>query len=187
MAERQLNENESNGVDQDAQKEIDEYWTPERREQASPEPLPEITQEELEALIEKSRKEEGQPTERVESLESYSPEPEATTGTPTEADVGERPFWNGGIIFFTKPDGTDMYGSAEFCGQNNIVLTAAHCVRDHQSGEWYKNVWFARAYRNLLWAQTVSIGWLTTKKAWHSGTSGAPHDVDYAFLTTSTT
>ncbi len=59
-------------------------------------------------------------------------------------DVNTVPFVFAGKMFFSKPDG-DFTCSAQFISKN-VVLTAAHCVRDDKSGDFWKNITFFLQY-----------------------------------------
>ena len=185
MTNNKKNGNDSFNIDEKKQNEITDYWTPERRKKAIPYPIPTVTKKEKDKLKKKNHSFE----ERIESIESYIPdsksESDTSDGEPTNANVKERPFWNGGKLFFTGSDGKDYVGSAQFCGQNNILLTAAHCIRDSETGEWYKNVRFYRAYNNGG-GQHVKVAQLTTKSAWVTGVKEVNFQYDYSFLVTST-
>ncbi len=180
MKEQKSNGNESISLEASELKQLDSYWTDERMEKAIPLPSPKISKEELDRLKEKFKA-----NGIIESVEGYNAELESVAGTPEKANVKERPFWNGGKLYFTKPDGKDYVGSAEFCGDAHIVLTAAHCIRDNKTGEWYKNVVFKRAYDNGG-GQKVEIKILTSKSAWHNGSGDKPYEVDYSFLVAKT-
>ncbi len=101
-----------------------EYWTPERKATAKPFSPLKITSENL-----------NEPTNFIS----------AEIGKPFEADVKRLPFYKAGKFFFTK-DNKDIWGSAQFVGHCQIVLTAAHCVRDIKTGELYKNLLFSLGY-----------------------------------------
>ena len=178
MTEQSNNENDSFDIEDKNQKRINDYWTPERLNKAIPHPLPEVTEEEKENLKKKMHS----PLVTIECVEPYMPGTDLSDGTPTKADVGKRPFWNGGKLYYTKPDGKDYVASAQFCGKDNILLTAAHCIRDHKTGKWSTNVRFYRAY-NDGGGQSVNVTRLTTKKAW---VTGGEYDFrfDYSFLVT---
>lgn len=180
MKGQKTNENESVTFEKSELDQIESYWTEERMEKALPHPSPEVSKEELDKLKGKFKT-----SGVIESVEGYDSELGLLTGTPEKANVKERPFWNGGKIFFTKPDGKDYVGSAQFCGDAYIVLTAAHCIRDNKTGEWYKNVLFKRAYSNGG-GQKVKIKTLATKSAWYNGSDSKPYDVDYGFLVATT-
>ena len=59
-------------------------------------------------------------------------------------DVNTVPLVFAGKMFFSKPDG-DFMCSAQFISKN-VLLTAAHCVRDDKSGDFWKNITFFLQY-----------------------------------------
>ena len=59
-------------------------------------------------------------------------------------DVNQMPLVFAGKMFFSKPDG-DFTCSAQFISKN-VLLTAAHCVRDDKSGDFWKNITFFLQY-----------------------------------------
>ncbi len=59
-------------------------------------------------------------------------------------DVNTVPLVFAGKMFFSKRDG-DFMCSAQFISKN-VVLTAAHCVRDDKSGDFWKNITFFLQY-----------------------------------------
>ncbi len=69
-----------------------------------------------------------------------------------------------GKFFFTEPKG-DMVCSAQFIAPN-VVLTAAHCVRDADSGAYYSNFMFALQYHDG--ASSRRYGWkcVATPDGW---------------------
>lgn len=167
-------------------REIEEYWTEERMENAIPMPNPEISEEEFQRLINTPQEEESKSQEESKSVESsFVGESEVivyTAGVPTRANVNERPFWNGGKFFFTKPDGGNYVCSAEFVGSNRVIMTAAHCLRSKDTGEWYSNFLFRRAYEN---GGGQAVGWKCAAlwSDWFVG-SDKPYNWkrDYGFL-----
>lgn len=173
--------NKDNIIKNDAPEDaVEAYWTEERIKNAIPLPLPEITEEELQRLL----KNEGKATQPlVQSMEGSDARVE-TPGVPEKANVNERPFWNGGKLFFTKPDGKDYSCTAEFTGQNNIVLTAAHCVRNGETGAWYKNFNFRRAYNN---GGGQSVGWNCASAYYMWYMPPYNYKFDYAFIQTTST
>lgn len=69
-------------------------------------------------------------------------------GEPYEVNENDHPYDTGGKFLFSS-DSQDFQGSAQFCGHCQIILTAAHCVKNENTGENYKNFAFARAYREV--------------------------------------
>jgi hypothetical protein len=59
-------------------------------------------------------------------------------------DVNSMPLIFAGKMFFTKPEG-DYMCSAQFISKD-VLLTAAHCVRDDKSGDFWKNITFFLQY-----------------------------------------
>lgn len=154
-----------------------EYWTDERIAAAKPiEPEP-PTEEELSRLAEIPLKEPPAGPQVIEAS------PGEVEGTPEKANVKERPFWNGGKLYFTKPGEGDFYGSAEFVGNKRVLLTAAHCVIDGNSKtpKWYKNFHFRRAYNN---GGGQHVGW-QCMAVWNLYFAyGKNRAYDYAFIHT---
>lgn len=99
---------------------------------------------------------------------------------PIDADTSVSPFDAGGKLFLTM-NGKDYYCSAQFCGDDFLVLTAAHCVRDAVSGEWAENIFFVRAYKDLSHQQTFPVKAAVVNKNWNSDVNAR---LDYAFVIT---
>ncbi len=79
---------------------------------------------------------------------NFKPSKIDTVGTVTRADVTQYPFKLCGKLFFSDSNGNDYFASAQFCGDNAIILTAAHCVFDYENGNYYENFMFKEAYNN---------------------------------------
>lgn len=154
---------------------IEDYWTEAREQQARPMPMPRVSEEEFNKLfpngVKKPEKEIVIPPSRPGI---------AAMGSVESADVKERPFWNGGKLFFKSPEG-DMQCSAEFVGSSRTVLTAAHCVMDAETGEWYTNFKFKRAYKNGG-GQSAGVHCITVYSAWHDDSGNKKWD--YALIYT---
>ncbi len=158
---------------------IEKYWTEDKMKNAIPLPLPEVSDEKLEEILKgKQIKGKQDGSEKIKSMEGAGAEV-LTPGVPVRANVSERPFWNGGKLFFTKPDGKNYSCTAEFTGQNNILLTAAHCVRDGNTGAWYKKFMFRRAYNN---GGGQSVGWTCAMAYYMWAKPPMNFKYDYAFI-----
>lgn len=161
---------------------IEAYWTEDRMNAARVVEMPELNEEQFQRLM-RDATPQVVSEDTVQTIESSPIGPEAT-GVPERADVGERPFWNGGKFFFSKPDGSDWVGSAEFVGSNRCIMTAAHCLHDGSSATWYKNFLFRRAYSN---GGGQAVGWRFAAIYTNYYSSGSPNYVfDYGFLCAST-
>jgi V8-like Glu-specific endopeptidase len=159
-----------------------EYWTPERMKGAKPYPMPSLSSEQLQELIQQNEQA-GIIQNRRPVIMQDDPTLEGIQGTPQVADVNQRPFWNGGRFFFTTSQGVDSSGTAAFVGANNMVMTAAHCVTDPFSGAPYSNLMFYRAYNNgggqKVGAPSVGV-WTT----FYNPATPVKTPWDYAFIRT---
>ena len=104
-------------------------------------------------------------------------------GVPSPADLSKSPFKYGGILLFRKADGLSNRCSAQFVGEKNILLTAAHCVRDPKSGKFYEITGFYRAFNENTFAKKFTAACMGTKSGWVS-TSDERYQYDYAFIRT---
>ena len=152
-------------------KRAEAYWTKNRIKNARPFPL--INADE-ETLI--------QFQEPIESWKENGIEINSA-----RADVNERPFSYNGKFFGTTNDGVDFQCSASFVKEaesenQNIIMTAAHCVRDHRSGHWFGNFLFKRAY-NDGGGQDFGINCVG---AWDLYAPAGHAQYDYAFMRTTT-
>ena len=101
----------------------------------------------------------------------------AITTEPKQADLTKRPFEAGGKLFFTL-DNKDFVGSASIVGQNNIVLTAAHCVQDSKTGDLAENFLFSRCFSGESSAEDIAFKKIVVKENWVKEKS---RRWDYAF------
>lgn len=158
-----------------------EYWTAERMAAAEPVDLPVVDPAELGPETGDEDDEEPSTSIFIPSGEPGRPQP---GGTPARADVNVRPFWNVGKLFYTKPSGGDFYGSAEFVGSPNVIMTAAHCLWDFDARK--QNDWFAfyRAYEGGG-GQRI---WLANGVIWNAYYESGRVDwrYDYGFCKTET-
>lgn len=163
-----------------------DYWTEERLKKATPKEAPEITEQE----IEKMKKEK---TQLVSPKIIAKPGPSkngartpAKTGVPSEADVDEYPFNTAGVLYFTEGDGGEHRCSAQFVAPN-VLLTAAHCVRDKETGEYYTNFEFHQGYRKGKEKGIIYGISAATRDSWVVGEGeDTNRKVDYGFIITET-
>lgn len=177
MEENSKKKNGFDSLDDNELQTIENYWTEERMRNAIPHPIPEISEKRLKKLKKKSS-----PND-MESMEGKKFHFDSYNITPTNADVTKQPYCNAGKLFFTKSDGKNYMGSAEFCGNHQIVLTAAHCVRDHTTGDWFTNILFFPAYANGG-KEKFPIKLKFTPDNWYNKKKDEPFHLDYSFLTT---
>ncbi len=116
-----------------------DHWTPEAISAAVQAPKPDVDPA-------KVRKAGGT------SRSAENPGAMASAVSPAVAKMHERaagdintvPLVFAGRLFFSKPDG-DFVCSAQFISKN-VLITAAHCVRDDKSGDFWKNMTFFLQY-----------------------------------------
>jgi hypothetical protein len=89
-----------------------------------------------------------------------------------------------GKFFFSKSDG-DYICSAQFIAPN-IILTAAHCMRDDTTGQWYKDFVFALQYQRGQTTQQVTPKCYGMWNKWvHASDDDEIHwHYDYAMILT---
>lgn len=150
-----------------------EYWTPERMSNARSVSPPKIRPKQF-----------NEPSNNNSTCFSSH-----ICDEPYEADINTLPYMCGGKIFFTKKVGNQIQpftGSGQFVWHCLIVLTAAHCVKDHETGEWYDNLVFARGYKEnedgSIEQELFTFDLVGTMDDWvHSENFS---DLDYAFCRT---
>jgi Trypsin len=87
-------------------------------------------------------------------------------GERMSGNVKNKPLYWAGKLFFTKTDG-DYVCSAQFISKN-VVLTAAHCVRDSDTGDWHTNFAFALQYENGKYSHVYGARCFSTLAGWVS-------------------
>ncbi len=98
---------------------------------------------------------------------------------PFSGNVHTTPLVFAGRLFLTSPQG-DMVCSAQFISPG-IVLTAAHCVQDNKTGQYYRNFGFALQYENGKYAKMFSARCAAVLTSWLDPPP-ANHLYDYAML-----
>jgi hypothetical protein len=119
---------------------LTEFWTPQRLREANPLPVPVATDP-------------GTPSQAFPSEPQRSGQPKASPNSLAKAssavarasgNVATRPLYWAGKFFFAKPEGPRVC-SAQFISPG-IVITAAHCIRDDNTGQWYTNFLYRHQY-----------------------------------------
>ncbi|PGU52816.1 trypsin-like serine peptidase [Bacillus cereus] len=117
-----------------------EYWTSERKMNANP-----LSNEEnLKELNNSLQYNETNPV-----LPSDLKFTDSFLGRPYPANLKRSPYDCGGKFFLTKVTGgtkEDFVASAQFVGHQQMILTAAHAVRERGTGNYYENLLFIHGY-----------------------------------------
>jgi hypothetical protein len=102
-----------------------------------------------------------------------------TPGAPQQADVSLSPHSLVGKLLFTK-DGQDTYCTAQLVGDDSMILSAAHCVRDKNSGQLHNKMSFIAGYKDSLnrFSAVSCVGTWST----FPDLKVPNYAVDYAFL-----
>jgi len=135
-------------------------WTRSQMEGAKQAELPSVNPETVRAAVRRMRAGHaaGEPGSTPE--EDLAP----AGGERMSGNVRNRPLYWAGRLFFTEPDGVYVC-SAQFIDKN-IVLTAAHCVRDPDTGNWYDNIVFALQYEKGKYSQVYKTRCFATLSGW---------------------
>lgn len=140
-----------------------DYWTPERIAQAEPTQL---------ELIKDVNDINNLPNQNIIPNKSNE---------PTPVDVSIWPFKLGGQLHYTDVnDGKSKSCTAQIVGHFNVLLTAAHCVRDSASGAYHTNFEFHKGYREGEAEEIIPIQAVITHEEW----IGHNRAYDYAFCYT---
>ncbi|HET7716425.1 MAG TPA: hypothetical protein VFK86_12445 [Bauldia sp.] len=82
----------------------------------------------------------------------------------SERKVLRKPLYWAGKLFYRTPRG-DFTCSAQFISPS-VVLTAANCVRDPDTGAWYEDFVFALGYDRGKWIELYDYDCAATKNGW---------------------
>jgi hypothetical protein len=153
-----------------------DVWTPEAMTAAAPVALPEIDPAAVHAFA-GHRAAEGLP--RQDEPQDIA----AAGGSGNQRSSGniyKTPLHWSGALFSTSPSGGGEKCSAQFIS-NDVVVTAAHCVRDAVTGAYNRNIAFALEYQKGRYSQLYRSTCAWTYDSWVS--SDPSHYLyDYAFI-----
>lgn len=90
-----------------------------------------------------------------------------TASDPEKADLSKMPFIVGGKLFFSRT-GKDYVASANIMGSCNLLLTAAHCVQDNETGSLCENFLFERCYNSGKASEKLTFKTVALKEYWYS-------------------
>lgn len=134
-----------------------EYWTPERLLEAQP----------------------------AHVTAHVSPGHAVKTEIPSNADLSVLPYKTAGKLWFTESTGERYNGTAQFVGQDNILLTAAHCVFNRETNTFNSNFDFRRGYNNGSYAKRFDVNAVAIRTEYRDKIiKDSEAAYDYAFLIT---
>ena len=136
------------------------YWTPERKKAAIP----------------------AHRTDTVANAPDMLPDGTnaAPTTDPKQADLSKMPFIKGGKLFFTL-DGVDYVASGNIFMKSNLLLTAAHCIQDKDSGSIGENYVFELDYTGELSSEDFTFKTVALRENWYQ-TKNEKYDYALAIL-----
>ncbi len=126
--------------------EIRQYWTPDRKASATP----------VTGI--------GPELKTPPGADNAPPPPPPTE--PKQADLSQMPFITGGKLFYTM-NGVNYVSSANVFMRNNMVLTAAHCIQDKDSGSVGENYVFERCYTGEESTEDFTFRTVALRENWY--------------------
>lgn len=152
-----------------------DIWTPEAMAAAVPEALPEADPAAVGAFGRGRAAGQPQQNEAEETAEAGAGGQDRSSG-----NIHAAPLHWSGRLFGKKPDGSGYRCSAQFISYN-VVITAAHCVRDAKTGAYSHNVAFALEYANGKYRRLYKATCMRTYSGWVSP-DVSRYLYDYAFV-----
>jgi hypothetical protein len=141
--------------------------------EAAPMPLPAVDPNEVRARPKKRSM--NPPTSGSSEAKDVASRLARYSGNPSSMPLK----WVG-ELFFNKPGKGRFRCTAQFVS-SNVILTAAHCVRDEESGQFYKDFRFALQYNEGKFSHLYGYKCVASKNGWVR--HDASHwDWDYAML-----
>ena len=144
-------------------------WSQERMRTAKPTPIPRVDPN----TIKKSGP--GQPGRPA----SGSSRDTGQGGARVSGDVAGVPLKWAGKLFYQQPNG-GFVCSGQFVTYN-VVLTAAHCLRDDATGEWFEDFVFSLQYNRGRSTANYGYDCVVTKRGWVA-TDGSQWNFDYGLI-----
>ena len=140
-----------------------QQWTPDAMGGARALPLPQVNPEDVRAAGRTGQRTNRPVVEGKQAAEDLGPGGDKP-GQRFSGDVTKKPLYWAGKLFYLI--GQDEYVcSAQFISPD-VILTAAHCVRDGDTGNWYTDFIFALQYNNGKFGKLYDYDCVATKNGW---------------------
>ncbi|MCB1496167.1 MAG: trypsin-like serine protease [Bauldia sp.] len=134
-------------------------WTPAAMERARQVQLPTVSADTVAAATRG-----GQRASRPANPGSSPAKDLVSDRERSSGNVYEKPLYWAGKLFF-RAGGENYVCSAQFISPT-VLLTAAHCVRDAETGEWHDDLIFALQYKSGEYSQVYDYVCAATNKNW---------------------
>jgi len=120
------------------------YWSPQRISGAKALTIPVLSSDQRKMLMlgQAERDDEDFALPASPSVKGLT-----SPGDPQRADVTISPHSLVGKLLFTK-DGQDSYCTAQLVGDDSMIITAAHCVRDEKGGRFFEKFSFVPGFQD---------------------------------------
>lgn len=153
------------------------FWSDARTESAKALELPSLTSTQVKQLMLRTTSVRDDEQD-FEISASALLAPGVAPGQSEPADLTVLPHSLVGKLFFMK-NGQASYCTAQLVGNNSIILTAAHCVRDEHTGKFHEKFSFIPGYKD----GTKRFAYVRCVATWSTfpHTILPNHAVDYAF------
>jgi hypothetical protein len=146
-------------------------WTEEQMRNANPTPLPQVDPGQ--------RAPEAKP--RPKAREGKSGAKDTGVGSSrASGDVGRLPLHWAGKLFYRR-DGRGWSCSGQFITKR-VILTAAHCLQDMDTGRWYDDFNFKLQFNSGRWSEQYAPECYSTMRGWVSGTGYDRWKYDYGMI-----
>jgi hypothetical protein len=150
---------------------LTDFWSDQRMREATEEPVPVVNPSTMGAA-------EHEPSAGQRKLQANSAGRSSSLARAS-GNVATRPLYWAGKFYFAKGDGGRVC-SAQLIAPG-VIITAAHCVRDDTSGEWYSNFLYRHQYNRGKSARDFSTECFSTYNGWVSR-DNTKWPWDYAIL-----
>ncbi len=135
------------------------FWTPAVMAAARPVPKPNVNPDAVRAAGRGRAAFDGQPITTPANIVAAPPGTERKAG-----NVEQAPLTFAGKLFFSRPDG-DYVCSGQFISKR-VILTAGHCVRDDETGNYHSDFLFALQYDKGRYSEVYDYDCVATFDGW---------------------